>query len=327
MKQLFFGTLFFLLISACGTKDEQSKPLKFKNSKDELSYVLGAINAKTIVSSGETSFANLDKDQLIKGFNENLSATPADDCLPELKKLFGPTYQDFNKKYIKSGSRCMGKMTGHAFYSDIKKLGGLPLVNLAMVKKGYADGLFLRDTVMKEAQMRQIMQDFMLSLNEKAGMKMLDKAKKTPGATVFDNGIILFTIKEGKGAYPNPTDTGLPKYYAIFGPQLVYPTELSLILTPTPDANYNVELHYYYMPESITTTASGTTWLSDNYDPVLFYGAMREAMIFMKGEADMVGYYEQKYQEALGQLKRLGDGLERGDSYRNNQTKLPYSSL
>jgi len=128
-------------------------------------------------------------------------------------------------------------------------------------------------------------------------------------------------------AYPNPSDKGLPKYYAIFGPQFTYPTELSLLLTPTPDANYTVELHYYYMPESITTAASGTTWLGDNYDPVLFYGAMREAMIFMKGEADMVGYYEQKYQEALGQLKRLGDGLERGDSYRNNQTKLPYSSL
>ena len=72
---------------------------------------------------------------------------------------------------------------------------------------------------------------------------------------------------------------------------------------------------------------AGTSWLGDNFDPVLFYGAMREAVIFMKGEADMVGYYEQKYQEALGQLKRLGDGLERGDSYRNNQTKLPYSSL
>ena len=128
-------------------------------------------------------------------------------------------------------------------------------------------------------------------------------------------------------AYPNPTVTGLPKYYAIFGPQLVDPKELSLIITPTPDANYSVELHYYYMPESITVAASGTTWLSDNYDPVLFYGAMREAMIFMKGEADMVGYYENKYQEALLQLKRLGDGLERGDSYRNNQTKIPYSTL
>ena len=150
-------------------------------------------------------------------------------------------------------------------------------------------------------------------------------------ATISVSGAYNFLIDKDvsfvREAYPNPTDTGLPKYYAIFGTQLTFPTELSLILTPTPDANYGVELHYYYMPESITTTASGTTWLSDNYDPVLFYGAMREAMIFMKGEADMVGYYEQKYQEALGQLKRLGDGLERGDSYRNNQTKLPYSSL
>jgi hypothetical protein len=212
-------------------------------------------------------------------------------------------------------------------------------------------------------------------------------------------------------AYPNPSATGLPKYYAIFGPQLTYPTELSLMLVPTPDDNYTVELHYYYMPESIVQGAisvlntlvggagytsgtytnvplsggsgtgatatilvvggivtqvtlsnagssyiagnllttsniylggtgasfsitvaainnsTGTSWLGDNYDPVLFYGAMREAMIFMKGEADMVGYYEQKYQEALAQLKRLGDGMERGDSYRNNQTKLPYSSL
>ena len=128
-------------------------------------------------------------------------------------------------------------------------------------------------------------------------------------------------------AYPNPSSTGLPKYYAIFGPQLTYPTELSLMLVPTPDDNYTVELHYYYMPESISTAASGTSWLGDNYDPVLFYGAMREAMIFMKGEADMVGYYEQKYQEALAQLKRLGDGLERGDAYRNNQTKIPYSGL
>ena len=104
MKHLFFGTLFLFLINACGTEERQAKPLKFKNSKDELSYVLGAINAKTIVSSGETSFANLDKDELIKGFNENLSATPADDCLPVLQKLFGPTYQDFNKKYVKEGS-------------------------------------------------------------------------------------------------------------------------------------------------------------------------------------------------------------------------------
>ena len=148
-------------------------------------------------------------------------------------------------------------------------------------------------------------------------------------AAINTSGVYNYLIDKDvsfiREAYPIPTDKGLPKYYAIFGPQLTYPTELSLILAPTPNDNYNVELHYYYMPESIVT--AGTTWLGDNYDPVLFYGAMREAMIFMKGEADMVGYYEQKYQEALGQLKRLGDGLERGDSYRNNQTKIPYNAL
>ena len=214
-------------------------------------------------------------------------------------------------------------------------------------------------------------------------------------------------------AYPNPTSSGLPKYYALFGPQYNDINELSLILAPTPDTSYNVEMHYYYYPPTIvqgqistlnTTTfnggslytngvyqnipltggsgsgayadlvvtggaitsvtlkfggqfyavgdvlsvattsigssgsgfsiavstisnTAGTSWLGDNYDPVLLYGAMREAMIFMKGEADMVGYYEQKYQEALAQLKRLGDGLERNDAYRKGQTSLEYKGL
>jgi len=205
LKILYISTL-LVLITACGTKEDTPKKLEFKNSKDELSYILGAINAKTIVSSGESSFTNLDKEELVKGFNENLNATPADDCLPELKKLFGPTYQDFNKKYVKSGSRCMGKMTGHAFYTDIKKLGGLNLVNFEMVKKGYADGLYFKDTVMPEQKMRKIMQDFMVNLNVKNGEKMLSKAREISNAKVFENGIVMLTIKEGKGNFPNPTD-------------------------------------------------------------------------------------------------------------------------
>jgi hypothetical protein len=207
-------------------------------------------------------------------------------------------------------------------------------------------------------------------------------------------------------AYPNPTSTGAPKYYALFGSRTSEPNELSLIMGPTPNATYGMELHYFYYPVSIVqgmitgfgtvtggsgytngtyynvpltggsgqyayativvangtvttvtitnggswykagetlsaantsiggsgtnfsvpvltvNNSTGTSWLGDNYDPVLFYGAMREAMLFMKGEADLVGYYEQKYQEALSQLKRLGDGLERGDAYRDGQTKL-----
>jgi len=123
-------------------------------------------------------------------------------------------------------------------------------------------------------------------------------------------------------AYPTPNDTGEPKYYALFGPTILnsaITTELSLILGPTPDAGYYVELHYFYYPESIVT--AGTSWLGDNYDPVLLYGSLVEANTFMKGEADMTALYNGKYTEALAQAKRLGDGLERGDAYRDGQYK------
>jgi hypothetical protein len=122
-------------------------------------------------------------------------------------------------------------------------------------------------------------------------------------------------------AYSVPASTGTPKYYALFGPRSDAPTELSFIVGPTPDAAYVAELHYFFYPESITTTASGTTWLSDNYDPVLLYGALVEAYTFMKGEADMLKLYDDKYKEALAQLKRLGDGLEKRDQYRNGDVR------
>lgn len=211
-----------------------------------------------------------------------------------------------------------------------------------------------------------------------------------------------------RAAYPSPADTGIPKYYALFGPTVnsgVTTNELSFILAPTPDAAYNVELHYYYYPESIvqgyinnigtitggsgytngvyynvpltggsgsgaiativvtggvvtsvdltsegslyvdgnvlsaattyigggtnfsvpvanTSNPSGTSWLGDNYSPVLLYGSLMEAYTFMKGEQDMMTYYQTKYTEALSQLNRLGTGLERGDSYRDGQAKI-----
>jgi len=125
-------------------------------------------------------------------------------------------------------------------------------------------------------------------------------------------------------AYPNPNDTALPKYYALFGPQYTAATELSMILGPTPDATYVAELHYYFYPESIVT--AGTTWLGDNFDSVLLYGTLVEAYTYMKGEADMALAYNTKYKEALSMAKRLGDGLERGDAYRDGQTKIKVTS-
>lgn len=126
-------------------------------------------------------------------------------------------------------------------------------------------------------------------------------------------------------AYPDPTDKAIPKYYALFGPTVSGTTitnELSFLLGPTPDAQYNVELHYYYYPVSISDTVnnpSGTSWLGDNFDSVLLYGSLVEAYTYMKGETDMMALYDGKYKEALALAKRLGDGMERGDAYRDGQ--------
>jgi hypothetical protein len=122
-------------------------------------------------------------------------------------------------------------------------------------------------------------------------------------------------------AYPSPTATGLPRYYALFGSQYTDLNELSFIMGPSPDANYTIELHYFYYPESIVT--SGTSWLGDNYSPVLLYGTLVEAYTYMKGEADMLALYNTKFTDALMQLNRLGTGLERGDAYRDGQAKIP----
>jgi hypothetical protein len=229
-------------------------------------------------------------------------------------------------------------------------------------------------------------------------------------AVIKPDGTYLYLLNKDvnfiRESFPSPTSTGLPKYYALFGSQYSNANELSFIMGPTPDASYNVELHYFYYPVSIVqgaiasyntptggssytngvypnvpltggqgsgatatitvagntvttvtinnggqfyavndsltaassyiggtgsgfsvtvrliSNADGTSWLGDNYDPVLFYGSMREAMLFMKGEQDLVKYYEDRYTEDLMQLNRLGTGLERGDAYRDGQAKI-----
>lgn len=115
-------------------------------------------------------------------------------------------------------------------------------------------------------------------------------------------------------SFPDPDDSGVPKYYAIFDKN-------TFILGPTPDSNYQVEMHYYYYPESIVT--AGTSWVGDNFETVLLYGSLREAYTYLKGEADMMQYYEQKYQESLGLLKLLGEGKDRRDAYRSGLNRIP----
>jgi hypothetical protein len=79
----------------------------------------------------------------------------------------------------------------------------------------------------------------------------------------------------------------------------------------------------FSVPVTVVNNAAGTSWLGDNFETVLLYGSLREAVIFQKGEQDMVTYYEAKYQESLALLKDLGDGKDRRSAYRDGQLRLP----
>jgi hypothetical protein len=230
-------------------------------------------------------------------------------------------------------------------------------------------------------------------------------------AVIKTNGDYLYLLNKDvnfiREAYPGPTDTGLPKHYAIFGPNSAYTNELSFIVGPTPDLSYAVELHFYYLPESIvqaainqvtitnagsgysngayfnvplnggsgsTATAdivvsggvitsvtmsnrgcqysagntlavsnanvggtgsgfvltvnsvfnsSGITWLGDNFETALFNGTMVEAIRYMKGDPDIVQFYQQQFTQSLALLKNLGDGKQRMDAYRDGQVRNP----
>jgi len=112
---------------------------------------------------------------------------------------------------------------------------------------------------------------------------------------------------------------GEPQYYAVFD-------NSAFIVGPTPDASYNVELHYFYYPESITTVSGGQTWLGDNFSSVLLYGSLLEAYTYMKGEADVIAGYQKRYDDAMALLVQLGDGKNRQDAYRSGQVRVPVRS-
>lgn len=138
-------------------------------------------------------------------------------------------------------------------------------------------------------------------------------------AVIDDTGNYTYLLNKDvnfiREAYPSPSSTGKPRYYALFGPQSGDIDELTFILGPTPDATYSTELHYFAVPESIVTT--GSTWLGENFDSALLNGALVEAITFMKGEQDMVALYRDRFTQALALLKNLTNGKMQGDSYRN----------
>ena len=115
-------------------------------------------------------------------------------------------------------------------------------------------------------------------------------------------------------AYPSSSKEGVPKYYGLF-------SDANFIIGPTPQSNYNVELHYFYKPESITVSSDGTSWLGTNAESSLLYGCLVESYTFMKGNPELMQVYNTRYMEALENLKALGEGYSTTDSYRSGSVR------
>ena len=146
----------------------------------------------------------------------------------------------------------------------------------------------------------------------------------TYSLAVIDNATNEYTFLLNKDvnfireSFPD-TDTtfyGKPQYYAVFNDD-------TFILGPTPDINYGAELHYFYYPESITTAASGQSWLGDNYSTALLYGSLLEANTYLMTDAEKMGMLDKRYQEAMVELLGLGEGKNTRDSYRSGQSRIP----
>lgn len=108
--------------------------------------------------------------------------------------------------------------------------------------------------------------------------------------------------------YPDRSLRKRPRYYAKVD-------ESTILLGATPDRVYNLIIGYFAYPPSITTSVTERSYLGDRCESLLLYGCLIEAYTFMKGEPELLQFYDMKFKEAVGLYKKLGDGRARKDSY------------
>jgi FKBP-type peptidyl-prolyl cis-trans isomerase len=208
---LFFGLIVSLFSCGSGTKNDD--PVVLNSYKDSLSYVLGAINAQSIVGANDPKIMKLDMELIAKGFEDNLNDKMPADCEGTLKKLFGPYFQDFDSTYAAPGAECLGRLTAFSFYREMKDVEALNKIDLKLTVQGFRHGLLKKDSVIPESAQKQLFSGFikeveqvMYRKNREQGEVMLADAAKLKGVQIFENGIILQQLKAGGGGSPAATD-------------------------------------------------------------------------------------------------------------------------
>ena len=214
MKNFFYLLFAVFVLSSCGSdKGGEDDTVVLKTAKDKLSYVLGSINAQSIVGKNDPNVMRLDMERIVKGFEANLNTNMPSDCQATLEKLYGPYFQDFDSTYAGPGAECLGRLTAYSFYREMKEVEAIGKIDLAMIVKGFRHGLLKKDSIIPEKEKRAIFSSFLKDAekviqkrNEAFGNAMLDKARKIKGARTFENGIVIEDLRAGNGGSPAATD-------------------------------------------------------------------------------------------------------------------------
>lgn len=212
MKKLIF-LLSLTVLAACGDDKAVEETVKLETVEDRLSYVLGAMNGRSISDSGDPNAARLDKEEMIAGFKQGLNEESAEDCIQTLHDLFGEYGQDFNEKYVKEGSHCLGRMTAVNFMKEMKSSEQTAKLNTDKLIIGFEQGMNLTDTLISENDRMALLDDFFKGIEAIHANKIAEqekpfweKVKGTEGIKEMEGGVYLETLKEGSGDFPSAMD-------------------------------------------------------------------------------------------------------------------------
>lgn len=210
MKKIILASLLLALNFACSDdKGTSGKVLPLNNQKQQISYLMGADNAGQLIQ--DPNFAKYDKEQILKGFEEGLNNEKSFDevCQQTIQNLLGPTQQEFNEKYAKDASLCIGKFIGGMFKTSWVQAKSFDEFDKEYLVYGFDLGLKKQDTLIKKEVKETMLKDFMAKVNSRIMAEVTKKetaffsdVKQMAAIKELPNGLYMETIKAGTGGSP-----------------------------------------------------------------------------------------------------------------------------
>ena len=157
------------------------------------------------------------------------------------------------------------------------------------------------------------------------GVQVYTSTSVTTGANVWLEKKDLSYLEEYVSAN---TDSGTPKYYAMKGGATgnTSSTSGAILLAPVPDSTYEYQIHYNRIPDKLEATDNETSFISLNFPNGLLYAALVEAYAYLKGPADMLQLYEQKYKQEVERFGGEQLGSRKRDDYADGTIRIPVNS-